>query len=76
MEAGLSKAALARRVGVSDVTISYWESGTIKQIGHERLLVGQVTGGICYTTAQCTFPTADDKAPLLLYKIVSIDGRD
>ncbi|MEQ7869991.1 helix-turn-helix transcriptional regulator [Chromohalobacter salexigens] len=38
MEAGLSKAALARRVGVSDVTISYWESGTIKQIGHERLL--------------------------------------
>ncbi|WP_251976836.1 helix-turn-helix domain-containing protein [Salinicola avicenniae] len=38
MQAGLSKAALARRVGVSDVTISYWESGTIKQIGHERLV--------------------------------------
>ncbi|MHB0776604.1 helix-turn-helix domain-containing protein [Halomonas sp. WWR20] len=38
VEAGLSKAALARRVGVSDVTISYWESGTIKQIGHERLI--------------------------------------
>ena len=37
LRAGLSKAALARRVGVSDVTISYWESGTIKQIGHERL---------------------------------------
>lgn len=37
-QASLSKAALARRVGVSDVTISYWESGTIKQIGHERLL--------------------------------------
>ncbi|WP_280561653.1 helix-turn-helix transcriptional regulator [Chromohalobacter sp. 48-RD10] len=36
--AGLSKAALARRVGVSDVTISYWESGTIKQVGHERLI--------------------------------------
>ncbi|WP_420852760.1 helix-turn-helix domain-containing protein [Salinicola acroporae] len=34
----MSKAALARRVGVSDVTISYWESGTIKQIGHERLV--------------------------------------
>ncbi|MDT8894164.1 helix-turn-helix transcriptional regulator [Halomonas sp. I1] len=38
MEAQLNKAALARRVGVSDVTISYWESGTIKQIGHERLV--------------------------------------
>lgn len=37
LRAELSKAALARRVGVSDVTISYWESGTIKQIGHERL---------------------------------------
>ncbi|KXS38354.1 MAG: XRE family transcriptional regulator [Halomonadaceae bacterium T82-2] len=38
LKANLSKAALARRVGVSDVTISYWESGTIRQIGHERLL--------------------------------------
>lgn len=38
LHVGLSKAALARRVGVSDVTISYWESGTIKQIGHERLV--------------------------------------
>ncbi|WP_275286949.1 helix-turn-helix domain-containing protein [Halomonas elongata] len=38
MEAQLNKAALARRVGVSDVTISYWESGTIKQIGHARLV--------------------------------------
>lgn len=38
IQAGMSKAALARRVGVSDVTISYWESGTIKQIGHERLV--------------------------------------
>ncbi|WP_168709181.1 helix-turn-helix domain-containing protein [Halomonas borealis] len=37
-EARLNKAALARRVGVSDVTISYWESGAIKQIGHERLV--------------------------------------
>lgn len=36
--ASLNKAALARRVGVSDVTISYWESGAIKQIGHERLV--------------------------------------
>lgn len=38
LKANLSKAALARRVGVSDVTISYWESGTIRQIGHERLV--------------------------------------
>lgn len=36
--AKLNKAALARQVGVSDVTISYWESGAIKQIGHERLV--------------------------------------
>ncbi|GHE20094.1 helix-turn-helix domain-containing protein [Halomonas urumqiensis] len=38
LEAKLNKAALARKVGVSDVTISYWESGAIKQIGHERLV--------------------------------------
>ncbi|SHF00878.1 Helix-turn-helix [Modicisalibacter ilicicola DSM 19980] len=38
LRAKLSKAALARRVGVSDVSVSYWESGAIKQIGHERLL--------------------------------------
>ncbi|MDR9440180.1 MAG: helix-turn-helix domain-containing protein [Halomonas sp.] len=38
LEADLNKAALARRVGVSDVTISYWESGAIRQIGHERLV--------------------------------------
>lgn len=38
LEAKLNKAALARRVGVSDVTISYWESGAIRQIGHERLV--------------------------------------
>ncbi|WP_082140362.1 helix-turn-helix domain-containing protein [Halomonas sp. PR-M31] len=37
-QAKLSKAGLARKVGVSDVSISYWESGTIRQIGHERLL--------------------------------------
>lgn len=37
-QAKLNKAALARRVGVSDVTISYWESGAIRQIGHERLV--------------------------------------
>lgn len=38
LRAKLNKAALARQVGVSDVTISYWESGAIKQIGHERLV--------------------------------------
>lgn len=38
LRAKLNKAALARKVGVSDVTISYWESGAIKQIGHERLV--------------------------------------
>ncbi|MFP4137184.1 MAG: helix-turn-helix domain-containing protein [Halomonas sp.] len=38
LEAQFNKAELARRVGVSDVTISYWESGSIKQIGHERLV--------------------------------------
>ncbi|MCL7938845.1 helix-turn-helix domain-containing protein [Halomonas sp. ATCH28] len=36
--AGLTKADLARCIGVSDVTIGYWETGNIKQIGHERLL--------------------------------------
>lgn len=38
LQAKLNKAALARKVGVSDVTVSYWESGAIKQIGHERLV--------------------------------------
>ncbi|MWJ29436.1 helix-turn-helix domain-containing protein [Halomonas sp. ZH2S] len=38
LRAKLNKAALARKVGVSDVTVSYWESGAIKQIGHERLV--------------------------------------
>lgn len=38
LTARLSKAALARRVGVSDVTVSYWESGAIRQIGHARLV--------------------------------------
>lgn len=36
-QCGLSKAELARRVGVSDVTVSYWENGTIQQVGHSRL---------------------------------------
>lgn len=38
LRAKLSKAKLAREIGVSDVTISYWETGAIKQIGHKNLL--------------------------------------
>jgi transcriptional regulator with XRE-family HTH domain len=37
LEKGFNKAELGRRVGVSDVSVSYYESGAIKQIGHERL---------------------------------------
>lgn len=33
----MSKAELARRANTTDVSISYWEAGTIKQIGHIRL---------------------------------------
>lgn len=36
--AGLSKGELARRIGVSDVSIGYWETGVTVQIGHLRLL--------------------------------------
>ncbi len=35
---GLTRATLARRVGVSDVSVHYWERGVIKQIGHGNLL--------------------------------------
>lgn len=38
IQAGLSKAELARRAKTTDVSITYWEAGSIKQIGHERLL--------------------------------------
>lgn len=34
----LNKAKLARMVGVSDVTISYWESGKIKSLTRENLM--------------------------------------
>ena len=36
--ADMNKTQLAKAVGVSDVTISYWESGAIKQIGSDRLV--------------------------------------
>lgn len=38
LEAGLSAAELGRRVGVSDVTISHWESGRVRQFKHGHLL--------------------------------------
>lgn len=42
---GLNKAALGRLVGVSDVTVMYWERGQIKEIGHKKLLrLAQVFG--------------------------------
>lgn len=42
---GLTKAALARLVDVSDVSVSYWESGHIKNIGSSHLLaLGKVFG--------------------------------
>lgn len=36
--AGMSKATLARAVGVTDVTVGYWESGAIKNIGADKLI--------------------------------------
>lgn len=36
--AGMNKAQLGRAVGVSDVTVHYWESGAIKQVGSTHLL--------------------------------------
>ncbi|MCA1773003.1 MAG: helix-turn-helix domain-containing protein [Halomonas sp.] len=61
LRAKLNKAALARKVGVSDVTISYWESGAIKQIGHERLVA-------LAESLDCSLATLleGDSAPLLL----------
>ena len=35
---GMNKASLAEKVGVSDVTIGYWENGSITSIGHHNLL--------------------------------------
>lgn len=35
---GMSKADLARLIDVSDVAVSYWESGRIKSINSENLL--------------------------------------
>lgn len=38
LNAGMNKAELARAVGVSDVSVHYWENGAIKQIGSDHLL--------------------------------------
>ena len=38
IQAGLTKAELARRVGTSDVSIAYRERGVISEIGHVKLL--------------------------------------
>ncbi len=65
LEAKLNKAALARRVGVSDVTISYWESGAIKQIGHERLVALAAALG-CPLSALLDDDDASRPAPLFL----------
>jgi len=36
--AGMNKSELGRKVGVSDVTISYWESGAVKNISSNNLV--------------------------------------
>lgn len=46
LEAGLTKRDLARRVGVSDVAVSYWESGESKTITNVHLLKLAETFGI------------------------------
>ncbi len=38
LELELSKAGLAHLVGVSDVSVGYWESGEILQVGHLNLV--------------------------------------
>lgn len=36
--AGMNKAELGRKIGVSDVTINYWETGKVKSISSDNLL--------------------------------------
>lgn len=36
--AGMNKAQLGRAVEVTDVTVGYWESGAIRNIGSDKLL--------------------------------------
>lgn len=44
--AGMNKAQLARAVGVSDVNVGYWETGSVKQIGSDKLVKLASTFGI------------------------------
>jgi transcriptional regulator with XRE-family HTH domain len=75
IEASLNKAALARRVGVSDVTISYWESGAIKQIGHERLVsLAQALG--CPLSRLIQGETTARAAPLYLRSAPPVPWQD
>lgn len=46
LDAGMNKAELARAVGVTDVSVHYWENGTIKNIGHQSLMKLAQTFGI------------------------------
>lgn len=46
VEAGLTKSELARRIGTSDVTVGYWESGEIKSVRHTHLINLALTFGI------------------------------
>ncbi|MDR5897930.1 helix-turn-helix domain-containing protein [Halomonas vilamensis] len=69
LRAKLNKAALAREIGVSDVTVSYWESGAIKQIGHERLVALSDALGCSLATLlegdnAPTLPTLNHTGPL------------
>ncbi|MYL22555.1 helix-turn-helix domain-containing protein [Vreelandella massiliensis] len=69
LRAKLNKAALAREIGVSDVTVSYWESGAIKQIGHERLVALADALGCSLATLlegdnAPTLPTLNHTGPL------------
>lgn len=38
LEAGLTKYALAKKVGISDVSVGYWERGISKTINHLLLM--------------------------------------
>lgn len=44
--AGYTKAGLGKKLGTSDVTIGYWESGEIKSVSHLRLMKLAETFGI------------------------------
>lgn len=37
-ELGLNRAELGRQAGVSDVTVGYWEKGTVASVTHNNLL--------------------------------------